>query len=538
VKIVYTLIKTSWKKLTFSILLSVAAGILYALAIRLLHQIITQEDGMGSGFYQLLACILVSTCLSVYAGHYLTRIYENQVSDLRLSLSDKVLKSDFFHVEKNSLKILPILNNDINTIGSFIKTVPDFMVSISKIIACLVYMFWLSWQLTSYVLGIYFLVFLVTLFIFPQLHKQEVIIRDLKNDLFEQINGLVRGLKELTLNKKHKAMYVDEMMGPVSRRHADSLTIVGTLNILASKVGEMIVVIALSFLLISFNHSNIFEGGVLLEFLTVVLFLLPSLIIVTTFLNSVKKVEVALKQIDELKLEYSPAQGELAVDFAMRVSSSEPLITLTGVEFRYGSDQAENGRKIGPFSFSIRKGEVIYLSGGNGSGKTTLGKLIVGLYSPTGGEICYGVQKITTDVLNEYRDRFSALFPDSHVFRSLAYIDEGVLQTKGQQLIEMLKIEHIVSIHDKALSTIQLSSGQQGRLSLLRSLLENKEIYLFDEWAANQDPLFKLKFYSEIVPMLRKEGKTTIVITHDESYFHLADRIVKLEDGMVSQIVG
>jgi len=537
-KLVYSLLQTSWKKLAFSILLSVAAGILYALAIKLLHQIIIQEDGAGGGFYQLLACILVSTCLSVYAGHYLTRIYENQVSDLRLSLSEKVLKSDFFHVEKNSLRILPILNNDINTIGSFIKTVPDFMVSISKIIACIVYMFWLSWQLTSYVLGIYFLVFLVTLFIFPQLHKQEVIIRDLKNDLFEQINGLVRGLKELTLNKKHKAMYVDEMMGPVSRRHSDSLTVVGTLNILASKVGEMIVVIALSFLLISFNHSNFFEGGVLLEFLTVVLFVLPSLIIVTTFLNSVKKVEVALKQIDELKLEYTPTHGELAAGVLMRPSSSEPLIVLTGMEFRYGSEQEENGYKIGPFSFNIQKGEVVYLSGGNGSGKTTLGKLIVGLYSPTGGQISYGGQVVTKTARNEYRDRFSALFPDSHVFRSLAYIDESILRTKGQQLIKMLKLEGVVSIRNKTLSTIQLSSGQQGRLSLLRALLEDKEIYLFDEWAANQDPVFKKTFYTEIIPGLKMEGKTVVVITHDESYFQTADRVIKLEDGHIQEYIG
>jgi putative ATP-binding cassette transporter len=69
---------------------------------------------------------------------------------------------------------------------------------------------------------------------------------------------------------------------------------------------------------------------------------------------------------------------------------------------------------------------------------------------------------------------------------------------------------------------------------MLTAYLEDRPIYLFDEWAADQDPVFKELFYREILPDLKAKGKTLIVISHDDRYFHLADRLIKLEDGRVS----
>ncbi len=63
--------------------------------------------------------------------------------------------------------------------------------------------------------------------------------------------------------------------------------------------------------------------------------------------------------------------------------------------------------------------------------------------------------------------------------------------------------------------------------------MEERPVYLFDEWAADQDPEFKAVFYLELLPMLKAEGKTVIAITHDDRYFYLADRIIKLESGLV-----
>ena len=83
------------------------------------------------------------------------------------------------------------------------------------------------------------------------------------------------------------------------------------------------------------------------------------------------------------------------------------------------------------------------------------------------------------------------------------------------------------------LSTIDLSQGQRKRLALLTAYLEDRPIYIFDEWAADQDLEFRDFFYYEILSGLKRRKKTVIVISHDDRYFHLADRLVKLECGRV-----
>jgi putative pyoverdin transport system ATP-binding/permease protein len=96
-----------------------------------------------------------------------------------------------------------------------------------------------------------------------------------------------------------------------------------------------------------------------------------------------------------------------------------------------------------------------------------------------------------------------------------------------------LQLDHKVSIKDGAFSTLELSQGQRKRLALLVAYLEDRPFYVFDEWAADQDPLFKDVFYRELLPELKAKGKTVLVITHDDRYFHLADRYIKLEYGQL-----
>ena len=106
---------------------------------------------------------------------------------------------------------------------------------------------------------------------------------------------------------------------------------------------------------------------------------------------------------------------------------------------------------------------------------------------------------------------------------------EFVLILKAQ--LKLLHLNHKVKVKDGALSTTAVSQGQRKRLALLTAYLEDRPFYLFDEWAADQDPYFKEIFYTQLLPELKARGKTVLVITHDDKYFDLADRIVKLDYG-------
>ncbi|MGL5926717.1 MAG: ABC transporter ATP-binding protein, partial [Chroococcidiopsis sp.] len=71
------------------------------------------------------------------------------------------------------------------------------------------------------------------------------------------------------------------------------------------------------------------------------------------------------------------------------------------------------------------------------------------------------------------------------------------------------------------------------RLALLTAYLEDRAIYVFDEWASDQDPAFKKIFYTQLLPELRSRGKAIVVVSHDDRYFDLPDRIVKLDYGKI-----
>jgi ABC-type siderophore export system fused ATPase/permease subunit len=111
--------------------------------------------------------------------------------------------------------------------------------------------------------------------------------------------------------------------------------------------------------------------------------------------------------------------------------------------------------------------------------------------------------------------------------------DAAKLDAEAQEYLQLLQIEHKVQIKDGILSTTNLSQWQRKRLALLTAYLEDRPIFLFDEWAADRDPIFRDIFYHQLLPDLKQRGKLVFAISHDDRYFHLADRVIKLDYGKV-----
>jgi len=186
---------------------------------------------------------------------------------------------------------------------------------------------------------------------------------------------------------------------------------------------------------------------------------------------------------------------------------------------------------VGPIDLTVNPGEIVFLTGGNGSGKTTLAKLILGLYWPDGGKIRVDGRPVAAEEKDDYRQLFSVVFSDSFVFESLLGIDIDAVDAAARRYLRRLQIDHKVTIQNGTLSTTDLSTGQRKRLALLTAYLEDRPVYVFDEWAADQDPEFKSFFYRDILPGLKARGKSVIAISHDDRYFSCADRVVTLENG-------
>ncbi|MEU5096166.1 ATP-binding cassette domain-containing protein [Streptomyces sp. NPDC020996] len=195
-----------------------------------------------------------------------------------------------------------------------------------------------------------------------------------------------------------------------------------------------------------------------------------------------------------------------------------------------------SGFRLGPLNLVFEPGQVTFVVGGNGSGKSTLAKLITGLYVPRTGHLALNGEHIAHENIEWFRQNVSAVFSDFHLFEDYPGFNQPDLDGEVRRYLEEMQIAHKVTVENGRLSTTALSQGQRKRLALLTALLEDRQIYVFDEWAADQEPRFREVFYREILADLKQRGKTVIVITHDDRYFDLADQLIKLDFGRVAAI--
>jgi putative ATP-binding cassette transporter len=160
-------------------------------------------------------------------------------------------------------------------------------------------------------------------------------------------------------------------------------------------------------------------------------------------------------------------------------------------------------------------------------------KLLTGLYPPDSGTVRLNGEIIGPSTQDWYRQHFAAIFSDFYLFKRLLGLDHRLIEGQAEAWLKTLRMDHKVSIANGEYSTVKLSQGQRKRLALVTAMLEDRPFYVFDEWAADQDPQYKEIFYGELLPALRARGKGVVVVTHDDRYFRLGDRVLKLEEGRI-----
>ncbi len=274
-----------------------------------------------------------------------------------------------------------------------------------------------------------------------------------------------------------------------------------------------------------------FSPQLLTGYIFTVVYLLGPLGAATNALPALGTANVALHKVEALGLSLTAhAHGE---NPSYQPDATGPWkdLRLAEIVYAYEPDKGERGFTLGPISLTIHPGELIFIAGGNGSGKSTLAKLVGGLYVPKAGEIRLNERPITEANREWYRQHFAIIFSDCYLFDGLLGLTDVGLDTRAQDYLVQLQLEHRVRIENGVFSSTALSQGQRKRLALLTAYLEDRPIYLFDEWAADQDQQFKAVFYTRLLPELRNRGKAVLVISHDERYFHLADRLIKLDEG-------
>lgn len=452
-------------------------------------------------------------------------------AELRLDLSRRILSAPLRRLEEmGSPRLMVALTDDIGSITGALGQVPGIFTNGAIVLASFIYLASLSWQICLLVFG--FLVVGVATYQLPLLAavRRQRVARDKEDEMFAHFRGVTQGTKELKIRRSRREGFLDQMRQTVNA-YRDLQLGVSRIFVAAASWGSLLFFVVVGLLLFVIPGYLALDQQVAVGYVMVLLFMMTPLQLLMNVVPMLVQANVAVQKVEKLGI--SLVQDSEEATEAPVVSPDWQTLELVGVTHVYRGEE-DHTFTMGPIDLTLHPGEVVFLTGGNGSGKTTLAKLLIGLYVPESGEIRLDGKPITHENREEYRQRFSVVFSDFFLFESLLGIDSPALDEEARGYLERLHLRHKVRVQNGRLSTIELSQGQRKRLALLTAYLEDSPIFLFDEWAADQDPEFKKVFYYQLLPELRRRGKTVIAISHDDSFYHVGDRVIKLTDGQVA----
>jgi putative ATP-binding cassette transporter len=452
----------------------------------------------------------------------------------RMQISRMIISTPLARLEElGAHRLLAMLTDDVPVITSAVMTIPMVAINVAVVVCGLIYLGMLSWKILLAVLAFMIVSMPIYQFLVIKAIRFFRRGREEADTLVKHFRAITEGTKELKLHRQRREEFFSQVLWPTSRAYRKENLRGAILFSAAGSCGQGLVfaVVGLTlFVLPSYQDIGIHT---LTAYTLTYLYLAAPIQSLMNMIPALGRADVAMKKVDNLGMTLAAQATE---DYLPTGAGQNPVwnsLELDEVIHTYRGESELESFHLGPVSLVINQGEMIFLVGGNGSGKTTLAKLITGLYVPEAGEVRLNDRLITDKDRDDYRQNFSAVFFDYFLFESLLGLEPAELDERARNLLSELQLDRKVQVKNGALSTTNLSSGQRKRLALLTAYLEDRPVYIFDEWAADQDPLFREVFYGEILPGLKARGKTVIAITHDEDYYDVADRIIKMNSGKV-----
>jgi len=531
-KLLSFLLKQSGGAVIVAAFISLLGGVSSALLIALINALFSRNEPWGSGvvwsFVGLVALLLTANLISEIL---LNRLSERALLNLRMRLSRQILAAPLRQLEETGAhRLLATLTDDIPNLSRALLGVPILSINVTLLLGCLIYLGWLSLPLL-----LPLVIFMgVAIFSVEALEwKANRYLRRAReewNTLLKHFDALIEGKKELKLHRRRREAFVAENLEPSAIAYRRQNLIGRNIYTVSTSWTQALYFIVIGLLL--FAHSVTVSKPVLFGYTLTFLFMRSPIIMLLNVVPLYSRASISLQKINELGLSLATAET-LPEEADWQPSTEVEKLSLRGITHTYYQENEERNFCLGPIDLTLNPGEMVLLVGGNGSGKTTLAKILTGLYAPEGGEIHLNGDLITDANRDHYRQHFSVIFSEFYLFEQLLGLEHSDLDGQAYEYINKLQLSRKVQVKDGRLSTTELSRGQRKRLALLTSYLEDRPIYVFDEWAADQDPLFKELFYLQLLPELKARGKTVIVISHDDRYYHVADRIIKMDYGQI-----
>ncbi len=516
--------------------LMVFTGLLAGLSSVGLLAVINKLINGAGATSQIFAVAFIGLAVLKVLSNYLSQLLlvtfaQETILNLGMELCWKIVRAPYRTLERRGRhEILATLTDDTYAMAWAVNGLPGLAINVAILAGCSMYLAWLSWQAFIGVLIMAVLGLLGYRQLYNRVLQSSLAVRDAKGTLFEHFRSLTEGMKELMLHRGRRDTFVASDI----RKAAEALryyNLVTTKQYLATDSWTQVLFYGLiGVILLLFPRLLSLSGESLTGYAFAMLYMIGPMWGLLGMVPTLSRGQVALEKIEGLGLaldegnreggaQRAVARGALCVEFSQAIFSYEP------------KNEDDRSFTLGPLDFTLTTGELVFIIGGNGSGKSTFVKVLTGLYLPQQGAVRLNGETIATTTQDWYRQHFAAVFSDFHLFKKLLGLDPSLIASQADGWLKTLRIQHKVTIQDGEYSTVNLSQGQRKRLALVTAMLEDRPFYVFDEWAADQDPQYKDVFYGELLPDLRARGKGVIVVTHDDRYFHVGDRVLKLEEG-------
>lgn len=526
------MLKLNFKDIIYLLLYAIPNTILSFAIVHIINNVLSGNDEFLKGYMLIvfLSTVFYTYLLNVIFQKKLNKytfkiLYENEKK-----LFNQILKAPLKTIEKFGTERFYTAMEDLRLFADLPFTITHTVSSVLMLVLGVVYMYTLS-PLSATIVIILIVLVAVCYFVVMNSMSQEVgKLRKLNDSYYGYIEDLISGFKELKLSSSRRKNIMGKYLGP-NRDKSEGLDfrinyIFLSINMI-SQYGLYFVIAAIMFVL---PALGILERSDVIAYVVVILFISGPINNIINLQQAYTRFMVANTRIKRFKsdfqLDTEDAEKNLIVD------NNFQSIEFKDVCFAYENKDDEEMFALGPVNLEINKGEVLFIVGGNGSGKSTFINVLTGLYKPSIGEILINGEK-TEDLNMDLEDSIAAIFTNNYIFSN--NYDNYTIEKNEEykRLLEVMKLHEVVTDDKEESARRNFSKGQSKRMSMIFALLEEKPILILDEWAADQDPHFRKYFYEELIPRLRDQGKTIIAVTHDDAYFHEADRIIKFDYGKI-----
>ena len=441
-----------------------------------------------------------------------------------------LLNADYEQMNEFKAGVQSALIYDVNNLTQGSLNFIQFLTSLVVVLACLLYMAIKSLPLFFVTLGVATIGVGVYLIRVKKNNLQFVAARELEDGFMNYFNALLFGAKEIQLDRKKGDSIYKEKIIPIAKQAYENNTKAYTGFLNNQMTGQVLFYVLIASILVYFSVVLDIEVSTTVNFLFILLYLLGALETIMVLLPGLMQAKISANKISNLKKELISNTIEVEA-----INNKNELMTFSKIEVKnllylYPKKNEEEFFQIGPINWELKKGDITFVYGGNGSGKTTFIHSVLGLLKTQEGYIKWDDQFLNEHNSTDYKSLFGVVFNEFYLFDEF-YGYRNFNKPKANELLKTFEMEGKLEIIENGFSVTKLSTGQRKRLALIATILEQKPIIVLDEWAADQDPYFRKKFYEEILPLLKQEGFTILAITHDDRYYNCADKIYKMEFG-------